>query len=215
MQWCFYILCRVTQTHATKKKVVQIGVLQTSPKKEVLQTSPKQKWNSTNNIKKCITFPRNNMFFEIFQSSSFNRRSRNVGLNQLTLYENTSAVCSTWCLSKAVLDAWNVVTLHGHLHPAATSWLLYSMPDEHLGAVDHARHDSVGVHIVSDIWLAHRRLGGIRTSHNFDSRFGWVGKLSMGNLSCSKTTSVPTNEVRNNFDRNPGLRSPRGSPPPL
>jgi len=27
--------------------------------------------------------------------------------------------------------------------------------------------------------------------------------------------SVPTNEVRNNLDRNPGLRSPGGIPPPL
>jgi len=37
----------------------------------------------------------------------------------------------------------------------------------------------------------------------------------MRNLPSSKTTSVPTNEVRNNFDRNPGIRLPWGGPPPL
>ena len=42
-------------------------------------------------------------------------------------------------------------------------------------------------------------MGGIRTVHNFDSRFGWVCNQSKGNLPSSKTTSVPTNEVRNNF----------------
>jgi len=51
--------------------------------------------------------------------------------------------------SVTVNKAWNVVTLHGHAHPAVTSWFLYSMPDEHLGSVDRARHDSVGVHTVS------------------------------------------------------------------
>ena len=33
--------------------------------------------------------------------------------------------------SVAVKSAWNVVTLHGHAHAAGTSWVLYSMPDEH------------------------------------------------------------------------------------
>jgi len=52
---------------------------------------------------------------------------------------------------------------------------------------------------VSDIWWVHRRMGGIRILHNLDSRFGWVCNQSKGNLPSSKTTSVPTNEVRNNF----------------
>ena len=58
-------------------------------------------------------------------------------------------------------------------------------------------------------------MGVIRTLHNFDSRFRWVCNQSKGNLPSLKTISVPTNEVRNNLDRKPGLRSPGGIPPPL
>ena len=68
---------------------------------------------------------------------------------------------------------------------------------------------------VSDIWWVHIRMGGIRTLHNFDSRFGWGCNQSKRNLPSSKTMSVQTNEVRNDLDRNPGIRSPRGAPPPL
>jgi len=67
----------------------------------------------------------------------------------------------------------------------------------------------------SDIWWLHTRLGAIRTLHNSDSRCGWVCNQSQENMPFSKIKSVPTNEVRNNLDRNPGLRSPGGIPPPL
>jgi len=74
-----------------------------------------------------------------------------------------------------VLNASNVLTQEGHVDPAVTSFFLYSMPDEHLGAVDHARYDSgVCIVYVSYICLVHKGLGGTRNSQNFDSRFGWV-----------------------------------------
>ena len=94
-----------------------------------------------------------NLFFTNHwsESSSFNQtksstRSRNVGLKPFTLYEKTSTICSTWCLSEVVLNASNVSTQEGHVDLAVTSFFLYSMPDEHLGTIDHARHDSVGRH---------------------------------------------------------------------
>ena len=165
-------------------------------------------------------FFRESLFFtnRWSESTYFNShtRSRRVGLNPLTVYQNTSAVCSTWCLSEALLDAWNVVTLHGHVHPAVTSWFLYSMPDEHLGAVDHARHDSVGVLSVCFRYLVGTQETGWNSHFTqFWQQIVMVCDQSMGNLPSSTTTSVPTNEVRNDFDRNPGLRSPRGVPPPL
>jgi len=45
-----------------------------------------------------------------------------------------------------VLNASNVLTQEGHVDLTVTSFFLYSMPDKDLGAIDHARHDSVGRH---------------------------------------------------------------------
>jgi len=153
-----------------------------------------------------------------FESTSFNSHTqcRHVGLNTLMLYENTCGICSTGCASVAVKNAGKVVTRYGHAQPAVNTWFLYSMPDEHLGAVDHARHDSVSVHSVGVRYLVVTQKNGcIRTLHNFANRIGMVCNQSKSNLPFSKTISVPTKEVRNNLDRNPGLRSPRGGPPPL
>ena len=94
-----------------------------------------------------------NLFFTYHWSESSSliqtkssARSRHVGLKPFRLYEKKSVICNTWWLSEAVLNASNVWTQEGHVDLAVTTFFLYSMPDEHLGAIDHARHDSVGRH---------------------------------------------------------------------
>ena len=92
----------------------------------------------------CI-YTRTHLQIEWFVSRQFIFHKKSVYPCQWKVFIRGSEKCS----SVAMKNAWNVVTLYGHAHPAVTSWFLYSMPDEHLGAVDHARHDSVGVHSVS------------------------------------------------------------------
>jgi len=84
----------------------------------------KYEWGMTQSSCVCEKPQKRGLIDDLFQdslfftnrwseSTSFNSytRSRHVGLNPLMLYENTSAVCSTGCLSEAVKNAWNVVTL--------------------------------------------------------------------------------------------------------
>jgi len=102
------------------------------------------------------------------------------------------------------------VSLDGHVHSAGTSSFLHSMPHVHLGAVDLARHDSGHVHSVSLKY----RVGTQQTGRRCNNT-QFLCNHPHVNLSFAQTMSVPTNEVRKSLERNPGLRSPLGIPPPL
>ena len=129
-----------------------------------------------------------------------------------------------WFVSRQFIFHKSLVRIDIFQQPYTVSPCRFEYPHvvrKHVRHLQHwvcirVRKMSVSVHSVGVRYLVVTQKNGcIRTLHNFANRIGMVCNQSKSNLPFSKTISVPTKEVRNNVDRNPGLRSPRGAPPPL